>query len=323
VTSPLWIGAGEVAALVTMPEMIAALRDGFRRGAVMAPRQRHEIEPADGASLLVMAAWAPGVGRVVKLMSAVPANRARGLPTSAEIVSLFDPVTGALLAAIDSAALTSLRTAAASALAADHLARPDARRLAVFATGPLAPWMAEAHAAVRNYDRVTVWGRDAARAAATAGAIARRLPGVQVVSTTDAASAAADADVITTATRATVPVLRGAWLCPGAHVDLVGGYKPDMRESDDATVAGASIWLDLRSAALDGAGDIQQPLAAGVIAASDICGDLADLVRLDGPARRMPTERTVFKSVGCALEDLYAARLVYDRMAVRRSGGVA
>lgn len=304
----LWIAAGQIPRLVSCRDLIEALRGGFRRGACTAPRIRHAVDGEDGAGLFAMMAWQAGVGRLVKVMSATPSNAGRGLPTSAETVSLFDPVTGVLLAMVEAAPLTALRTAAASALVAEYLAPTGAEVLAVMATGPLAPLLALAHAEVRPLRRIVVWGRNERRAAATAAQIGALLPGVELVSTSDARAAVAEADVVSTATRATVPILRGAWLKPRVHVDLVGGYLPEMRESDDAVMAGAAIWLDHRPAME--AGDIAQPLQSGAIRASDIRGDLRDLVCGPPPAA---TGRSVFKSVGCALEDLYAARCLYDR----------
>jgi ornithine cyclodeaminase len=314
------ISSERVEALVDFPELIEALREGFRQGAAQPPRMRHEVDGSDGASLFVMPAWREGVGRVVKLMSAVPSNAARGLRTSSEVLNVFDPATGELRAVIESTSLTNMRTAAASALAAGYLARPDAATLALFATGPLAPYMARAHAAVRHYRRVVVWGRALARAEATAAALGRHLAGVEVVATDDAGRAAGEADVICTATRATEPILLGRWLKPGTHVDLVGGYKKDMRESDDMVVADARIFVDQYEAALRDPGDIVQPLAAGVIAREAILADLADLVAGRHPGRTDAISTTVFKSVGCGLEDLYAARLVLDRLAVGGQG---
>lgn len=310
--TPLWIDAATIAQLMSPAPMIAALRLGFQRGAEMIPRQQFSVDAQTGASLLCMFAWSAGVGRVAKIMSAVPANAALGLPTNSEVLSLFAPDTGALLASIEAAPLTRLRTAAASALAAQHLARHDARVLAVFATGPLALPLAQAHASLRDYQRILVWGRDLARAQATAAQMRVALPALEIIASDDAAFCAAQADVISCATRASTPVLRGDWLKPGTHVDLVGGYTPQMREADNAVVKGAEIWLDLRENGLKSPGDITQPLADGVISEADIKGDLRDLSAAQGMMRGSDHATTVFKSVGCSLEDLYAARALYD-----------
>lgn len=310
--NPLWLTAADIKRLMSPQDMRQALRQGFLQGAEMIPRQQFVIDPEDGASLLCMFAWAQGVGRISKVMSAVPSNAARDLPTNSEILSLFDPVTGQLLAAIEAAELTRLRTAGASALAAMHLAPPDAKVLAIFATGPLALPLAQAHAAVRDYKKVIVWGRNLTKAEATADEIRAALPVLQVMASCDAPTTAQEADVISCATRAISPIVRGAWLKEGCHIDLVGGYTPQMRETDDDVVKGAEIWLDLRENGLKAPGDITQPLAAGVISEADIRGDLRVLAAADGVMRTNAKARTVFKSVGCSLEDLYAARRLYD-----------
>lgn len=315
--TPLWIDASRIDHILTPPQVIAALRRGFQSGAQMIPRQMFPVDPHSGAAMLCMFAWADGVGRVAKVMSAVPANAQRGLPTNSEVLSLFAPDTGALLASIEAAPLTRARTAAASALAADHLARADAKVLAIFATGPLAVPLARAHASVRDYARIIVWGRDLTRAQATAAAIRTALPQIAVDASTDAQACAGVADVISCATRATTPVLHGAWLKPGTHVDLVGGYTPQMRESDDAVMAGAEIWLDLAENGLKSAGDITQAMDAGAISRADIRGDLTTLASAGGSMRQSDQATTVFKSVGCSLEDLYAARALYDAYRAR------
>lgn len=312
ISQPLWIDAATIGQILTPQALVDALREGFLQGATMIPRQLYSVEPATGAAMLSMFAWADGVGRVAKIMSAVPANAEKGLPTNNEVLALFAPGTGMLLASIEAAPLTRMRTAAASALAAEQLARKDAETLAIFATGPMAAPLACAHAEVRNYRRILVWGRNPDHAFRTAAEIGALLPAMEVSGSTDAEACARAADVISCATRAETPVLKGAWLKPGTHVDLVGGYTPTMREADDDVVRGAEIWLDLRENGMRCPGDITQPLEAGVIFEADIRGDLRDLVTMEGLQRRSDEVTTVFKSVGCSLEDLYAARTLYD-----------
>lgn len=306
------ISSEETERVLDYKSLVEALREGFRSGAVMPARVRHEIDPVDGTSLFVMPAWQKGAAIIVKLMAAFPGNARKGLQTSSEVLAMFDPDTGQVKAIIDSFALTNMRTAATSALAADYLARRDAKVLAVFATGPLAPYMARAHASIRAYDSIVVWGRSLDRAEATAAAI-RKGGLAEVTATTDLEAATRNADVISAATRATSPIVRGVWLKPGAHVDLVGGYKYDMRESDDETISKARIYLD-QYAALNEAGDIAQPLQQGVIDRDSIVGDLAGLANGTTERRRNADEITLFKSVGCGLEDLYAAQLLVRRL---------
>jgi ornithine cyclodeaminase len=157
---------------------------------------------------------------------------------------------------------------------------------------------------------VAVWGRDREKAAALATALT--MQGFEAQPTDDLKDALRWADIVSAATGATEPLIRGDWLRPGAHVDLIGAYKPNMRECDDATVQCATLFVDTREGALTEAGDLLIPIGKGVLSADDVKADLFDLARGAHPGRRMPDEITLFKSVGAALEDLAAANLVYE-----------
>jgi len=193
----------------------------------------------------------------------------------------------------------------------DHLARRDARRLLVIGTGALAPTMAEAHCAVRSIERVEVWGRQPARAAATAAQLASR--GLPACAVDDLDRALGEADIVTCATTASAPIVHGAKLRPGTHVDLVGAFTPRMRETDDEAVRRARVFVDTFAGALKEAGDLVQPLDAGAIERAHVLAELADLCAGRHPGRTRDDEITLFKSVGTALEDLCAARLVGTR----------
>jgi ornithine cyclodeaminase len=225
---------------------------------------------------------------------------------------LFDGRTGTPLAVADGTEITRRRTAAASALAADYMARPEARRLLMIGAGALAPHLIRAHCAVRPIAAVDVWARTPGKADALAAAAAAMLPGVEVRAVSEAGPAARVADIVSCATSAGAPVLRGAWLKPGAHVDLVGGFSPDAREADDDVVRGARIFVDTRDGALAEAGDLVLPLTAGVVMLSDIAGELSDLCAGRVTGRTDESQTTVFKSVGAALEDLVAAQLLLE-----------
>jgi ornithine cyclodeaminase len=286
--------------------LIEALRDAFRAEGHALPRAVHEVS---GGLIVLMPVWSGRAG-AVKIASVFPGNPARGLPTIHAQVLLFDGATGAPLALVDGTEITLRRTAAASALAASYLARPDAATLLVIGTGALAPHMARAHAAVRPIRRVAVWGRTPGRSAATAARISAELPGVVVTVAGDLAKAVGEAAVISCATRASEPVLCGAWLSPGTHVDLVGSFSPQARECDDAVVRGARIFVDTLEGALAEAGDVLIPLANGTIGRDEIVGELADLCRAAVAGRTSEGQTTVFKSVGAAIEDLIAAEMV-------------
>jgi len=240
-----------------------------------------------------------------------PRNRERGLGSVAALYVLMDGATGHPRALIDGEALTLRRTGAASALAARYLARRDARRLLVIGTGALAPTMAEAHCAVRSIERVAVWGRQPARAVAMAAQLASR--GLPACAVDDLDRALGEADIVTCATTASAPIVHGAKLRPGTHVDLVGAFTPRMRETDDEAVRRARVFVDTFAGALKEAGDLVQPLDAGAIERAHVLAELADLCAGRHPGRTRDDEITLFKSVGTALEDLCAARLVGTR----------
>jgi ornithine cyclodeaminase len=257
-----------------------------------------------------MAVWGDVHG-AVKLATVFPENPShRGLPAIHAQILLFDALTGEPLALVDGTETTLRRTAAASALAARHLALPHAESLLVIGTGALAPHLIAAHTLVRPIRHVTIWGRSHAKAAALAEAVGAPRPDLVVEAAEDPAIAAARAQIISCATSAATPVLAGAWLSPGAHVDLVGGFSPHEREADDAVIRQARLFVDTRAGALSEAGDLLIPLASGVISPGAILGELSELCRGEVPGRTSAHDITVFKSVGAAIEDLIAAQLV-------------
>lgn len=294
------------------PALIAALRAAFARNAITAPpRQTLTIDLPDGqtASLLLMPAWEAGKAIGVKVVTFFPGNAAQGKATINAGYLLFDGADGRMQAVLDGDALTARRTAAATALAADYLARPDARVLLVAGTGQLSEAAALAHSAVRRYDRVLIWGRTTDKAQQIVARL--KAQGLAAETCLDLEAGARGADVICTVTASTVPLIRGDWLRPGSHLDLIGAFKPDMRECDTQAIVQAEIFVDSRAGALL-AGDLAQPLAAGAITDTDVLADLAELVQGRHPGRRDATARTVFKSAGMALEDLAAAMLAQD-----------
>jgi ornithine cyclodeaminase len=300
--------AAEVHAALPWRALAQALEAAFVAGDTEVPL-RHAHPLGEGGSLLLMPAWsASALG--VKLVTVMPQAAALGLPSVQANYLLSDRHTGAPLALLDGEALTVRRTAAASALAAQRLARVDARRLLMVGAGHLAPWLVRAHVALQPaLSHISIWARQSDRAEVVAQQL--RSEGLDAEAVADLASAVAQADVVSCATTATVPLVQGAWLQPGTHLDLVGGFRADMREADDAAVGRcACIVVDTRAGALAEAGDLVQPLARGVITLARISGDLAELLRGDCTGRTHRDQITLFKSVGTALEDLAAAQLV-------------
>lgn len=320
-----FVTAADIDRVLTPADLVAALREAFRSDVVVPVRHHHPIarggEPE--AMLLLMPAWTDTAGEVadgavigVKIVTVVPGNAARSVARVIGSYLLMDGVTGAPLSLMDGTALTLWRTAAASALAASHLARPDAARLVMIGAGALAPHMIRAHAAVRPIREVTIWNRDPAKAAALAAGT--DWGGLKVTATTDLEAAVRAADVVSAATMSKAPLVLGDWLAPGTHVDLVGAYTPAMRESDDTAILRASVFVDTRAGATREGGDIVQPLQAGLIGGDHVRADLFGLCRGEAEGRTRADEITLFKSVGTAIEDLAAARLVEARLLAGR-----
>ena len=301
--------AAATAGALAFPALIAALERMFVAGCEVPARHVHAI--GDTFTALLMPAWQPGRYFGLKVVNVAPGNAALGLPGLFATYQLFDANTGAPLALIDGGEITARRTAAASALAASRLAREDARRQLIVGAGRVGGLLAPAFRAVRAIDDVMVWSRDADAALRLVVRLAAE--GVPARVVTDLATAAATADIVSCATLSAEPLVRGAWLAPGSHLDLIGGFTPAMREADDACFAGADVWIDTVEA-LAKAGDLLQPIASGTLRRADVRGTLADLCAMPGTpaAPRDRARRTVFKSVGTALEDLAAAILVYE-----------
>jgi alanine dehydrogenase len=307
------IDAARVRAFTPWAALVDRIERRFVEGAEVPLRHHHTISGADGASdgtLLLMPAWRSDGVLGVKVLQVAPDNASTGLSTLHSIYLLASARTGVPLAIIDGTELTVRRTAAVSALAARRLARPDVLRLLIVGSGRLAPWLAEAHASVRDYTEIVVWGRRASQARKVAAQVAAAT-GIATRAVDDLEAAVRVADVVSCATLSSEPLVRGAWLRPGTHVDLVGAFKRHMREADDDTIARADVWVDTIGGALAEGGELVQAIASGAIRAEAIRGDLRALCLADDPVRTADGI-TVFKSVGTALSDLAAAELIAD-----------
>lgn len=304
-------GAEEIHAGLDYIRLVEALREAFRDADVTQPlRQSFDIGPSgsEPAYLLSMPAWRSGDAVGVKLVTVFPQNAAKGLGAVSAVYVLFDGSTGVPRAIFDGEALTNRRTAAASALASTYLSRSDAATLLIVGTGNLAPYLAQAHCAVRPISRVEVWGRSAERAAALCERL--REGGLTAEAASDLPAATTRADIISCATTSTEPLIKGIDLRPGTHLDLVGAFTPHMRETDDEAVRRASVFVDTYAGAFAEAGDLLQAAQAGAWATDWTCADLHELTAGTKRGRRDPAEITLFKSVGAAIEDLTAAKLL-------------
>jgi alanine dehydrogenase len=306
------LSAGEVDGALDDIALIDRLEAMFKAGCEMPLRHHHTLPQG---TLLLMPAWtARHIG--IKLVTVFPDNARRALPSVLGQYMLLDGGTGQTVALLDGTILTKRRTACASGLAARYLAPASATRLLMIGTGALAPHLIRVHAKVRPIREVAIWGRRPAAAEALARELAASLPAalgrpVTVRAVANRKAAVAEADIVSCATLSKEPLVEGDWLREGQHIDLVGAYTPEMRESDDKAVWRSRVYVDTRAGALKEGGDIVQPLRNGTIEEDDVIADLFELVRGEQTGR-LPGDTasiTLFKSVGTALEDLAAAEL--------------
>jgi len=305
------LSAEQVADLLDWTPLIDRLRDTFLSGVEAPPRHHHAMHRPDGeATMLLMPAWQMDGYIGVKMVNVFPQNADQGLPAISGLYLLSEGRHGRPIACIDGSELTRRRTAAASALAAQWLAREDAYTLLVVGTGKLAPMLIEAHAAARPIGRVLVWGRSEEKAAALAEQYEDRF---EVGVVTDLESSVGQADIVSCATLSSEPLVKGAWLQPGAHLDLVGAFKPTMRETDGDALSRAKVFVDTWAGARGEGGDILQAIDEGFLTWDDVQGDLKQLLGDEVTGRNNDEEITLFKSVGASLEDLAAAIEVWER----------
>ena len=292
------IGA-EAEAHLTWPGLTAALEAGHRL-----PRAEiADILLARGEDrLLDRAAWIDGLGSLVKVGTIVPGNAARGKPTVNGAVVLFDDTDGMVRAMLDFHLVTKWKTAGDSLLSASRLARKDSREILLVGAGTVARSMVDAYRSIFPDARFTVWSRSRDNAAAMGQSVAD-----------DLEAAVHAADIICTATMATQPLIKGDWLQPGQHLDLIGAYTPEMREVDDTAMARARVFVDARATTVHHIGDLMTPLASGAITEADILADFYDDPALF--ARRSPDEITIAKNGGGAHLDLMTATYIARQLA--------
>lgn len=307
-----FISAAEIRQVLDLPMLIEALDEAHRRPEI---EMQDGFLGSEGEQYFVRHAVDRGRYMASKLITSFPANLARGeLPAVQAVCVLFDGTDGRPLAVIDGTEITWWRTCADSALGARYLAAQAPETLLVVGAGQMSSWLARAHRTVRpSIRRVMVWNRTASRAAEVAQTLAE--DGVAAEAVTDLDAAVAMADVITACTRTHQPLIKGALLKPGVHVDLVGGYTPRTREADDDAVRRARVFVDRRHSAFAGVGDILQPIASGALTGEAILGELADLACGRVAGRQSAGDITLYKNAGGAHLDLMTCEVVFRRLA--------
>jgi ornithine cyclodeaminase len=254
-------------------------------------------------TLLNRSAWIAGLGLAIKCATIFPANKAAGKPAIAGAVNLFSGKDGTLDAILDFGLVTKWKTAGDSLLAARRLARPDSKNILIVGAGTVGHSLHQAYGAAFPQARFTIWNRSANGAAAFQDAH----PDVTVAPDLEAAVRAAD--IVTSATMSTEPLLKGAWFQPGQHIDLIGAYRPDMREVDDAALQRARVFVDSRETTIGHIGELKIPIASGTFKAEDV---VADFYELDRFQRIDPSEITLFKNGGGAHLDLMTSRYILE-----------
>jgi alanine dehydrogenase len=309
----LWLDAEAVLHFGDFRLLVPAIQEMNRQGTDQVERMLLSQPSTAGAQndWLMLPAWQYGTCFGIKIATVFPGNAARNLASVQGAYLLFDGETGETLCGMDGAMLTLRKTAANSAAAADWLARKEAETLCMVGAGALAPHLIEAHCAVRPIRQVLWWNRSRPAVERAIAALAPRLPKVALVAADDLHDAISFADIISTATMATEPLVKGVWLRSGTHLDLVGGYRPDMREADDDCINfAARHYVDARFTTLEVAGDLTRAIASGALDPASVI-DMEQVARGERPKRISEDEITWFKSGGGGHEDLATAWAVY------------
>lgn len=309
-----YIEAEELDELLSYNELIPKIQEAFAQDYNIPMRHHHQYpNPKEGmeSTLLLMPAWDNGENLGVKIVNVSPNNSKYNLPSIQGLYIYFDLQTGAPNALMDAKKLTVKRTAASSALASKFLSRKDSHRLLVIGTGALSTELIQAHCSVRPITEVFVWGRSIEKAQAVVDSV--NIDGVSIKTIDEIQQGIAQVDIISCATLSPTALVFGRDLKPGQHLDMIGAYKPDMREMDDEVLAKSSVYVDNIEGATKETGDLAIPIANGTFKFEDIKADLFELAQGKIEVSRSPEEITCFKSVGHALEDLAAATLAFDK----------
>ena len=319
------ISAQDIARHLDFSNFIEALRQGFRSDIIAPKRHHHNIERGQNsdATMLLMPAWTGFSNRQsshgysgVKIANVYPDNAKIGKASVQAVYLLNNGESGEPIALIDGQALTFWRTSCASALASTYLSRENSNSLLMVGSGALSPWLIKAHMAVREIENILVWNHNEERAKILVAQLIE--DGINAELADDLQSAVEQCDIVSAATLSKTPLIKGQWLQPGTHVDLVGGFTPQMREADNEAIKRAALFVDTMEGALSEPGDIVQPIAEGLIKSSDLLADLFDLTRGRHLGRSgleaQENQITLFKSTGASLEDLVGAILIAEKI---------
>ncbi|PWK18272.1 bifunctional Delta(1)-pyrroline-2-carboxylate/Delta(1)-piperideine-2-carboxylate reductase [Xanthomarina spongicola] len=311
----LQIGDSFIEQNTIFSELIQELNQSFSNSNVIVPLRHHHDFPNpkvdSDSTLLLMPAWNPSKIAGVKIVTVSPENSQFDLPSIQGTYIYFDALKGSVKAIIEAKSLTVKRTAAASALASSYLSRKDSKSMLMIGTGALSINLIKAHVSVRPIENVYLWGRNINKAEAIAAELKNEKFNVYPIQSIE--EKISEVDIVSCATLSKTPLVLGAYLKPGQHIDLVGAYRPTMREADDDTIKKTSVFIDTYQGGLKESGDIFIPLQSGVLKEKDIKADLFELCSNQKSGRKNNEEITLFKSVGHSLEDLTAATYYYNK----------
>lgn len=304
----------EIEEALDYPILVEKLRASFQEKYQVPERLHYDYSSGSGensSTLLVMPAWKNKAYVGVKMISVSPYNSQKDLATIQGMYVLMNAEDGQILAQFDAKSLTNMRTAAASGLASTYLSRVESKSMLMIGTGALSPELIRAHCAVRPIEKVMIWGRNLEKAEKIAESLNDEVASVFPVE--NISESIAEADIISTATSSPTPLVFGAHLNPGQHLDLVGAFKPTWREADEEAIVNSSVFVDTREGTLKESGELLLPIGKGTFGAQDIRADLFDLCKKSHSGRTEDEEKTVFISVGYGLEDLAAAELIWEK----------
>ena len=323
---PAYLDKQRIASLLPMHECISVMENMFRslaKGDCLQPLRSLMWLPDHSGLLGMMPGYATGTGASIlpgtpailgiKIITIFHANHSKGLPSHQGVVILFDATDGTPLLLLDAAEITAIRTAAASAVATSLLSRKNASRLAILGTGEQAEKHIEAIAKIRDLTDITIWGRNPSHAEALTSRLQPHCPVKFHIAATPQ-QAVRDADIICTVTSSPTPILQGAWISAGTHINAVGSCTPSTRELDSAAVQKASLFTDRYESLFREAGEFLIPKSEGLLSEDDVQGEIGEILTQRRRGRNNASEITLFKSLGIAAEDLFAARHIYDKL---------